>query len=74
MKYRLKKGKRRGEEYIHSAGWKEYAFKILEVYIGNNWIGKNNGPGEWCVVYFWVSRDHNYDKVSKIIIVSYGFM
>ena len=69
--------KRGGELYLPPKGWIGYGLKVLDVYSdNNNWIGMNNGPGEWSVAYHGVARAQNNPKeVSKIagLIVTGGF-
>ena len=67
--------KRGGEPYIPPKGWIGYGLKVLDVYSDNNWIGMNNGPGEWIVAYHGVARSSKPKEVARItgLIVDGGF-
>ena len=66
--------KRANLDYNPPLGWIGIGLKVLDKYDnGNNdWIGMNNGEGEWCVAYHGVARYiNNSDKVKQITKLIY---
>ncbi len=53
--------KRGGEEYLPPEGWIRYGLKVYNQYDNrnNNWLRCDNGEGEWCVAYSWLSYGKN---------------
>ena len=68
--------KRGGEKYIPPIGWIGYGLKVIDYYIDNTWLGKNNCQGEWCVAYIGVGSGQSPERVNRIIgsIIRGGFM
>ena len=69
-------GEKRGNKpYDPPIGWIGFGLKVIDYYMDNTWLGKNNCQGEWPVAYNGVARDRSPEEVTKIIglIIKNGF-
>ena len=68
--------KRGNKPYYPPIGWIGIGLKVLDKFDhDNNWIGKNNIPGEWCVAYHGVGYGQSSYNVKFItrLICKQGF-
>ena len=57
----------RGNElYDPPHGWLGFGLNVLNKYNDTKWIGKQNNPGEWIVVYHGIAR--NQTNVVKLVL------
>ena len=63
--------KRGGEDYIPPASWTSYGINVLGKYDfgNNNWLGNNNGIGEFAVAYYGINNlfNHNLIMIQNLI-------
>ena len=64
---------RGGKDYDPPIGWNGIGLKVWNKYDNENntWIGMDNVPGEWCVVYHGVASGQSSDNVKNVTGIIY---
>lgn len=60
---------RGGEKYLPPEGWIRYGLNVRNQYDNrnNNWLRSDNGEGEWCIAYSWLTYGKNsFELINNI--------